>query len=190
MFAVASHEEIGRFGSRVLAGIHEPDAIIAVDVSHDYTAAPNIGDRKMTPQAMGEGFSLAVGAIVSEALNKRIKQAALKHDIPMQLSVVGRDTGTDGMAGVLASVDSAATSIGFPIRNMHTISESGHTGDLLASIHVIAETLFAMDKEKNLFKAFRETHPRLDTVKPLKHPGIGKAAASSGARKKTKKKSG
>lgn len=175
LFAVASHEEIGRFGSRVLAGVHQPDAIIAVDVSHDYTAAPNIADRKMTPQAMGEGFSLAVGAIVSEELNRRIKQAALDHDIPMQLSVVGRDTGTDGMAGVLASVDSAATSIGFPIRNMHTISESGHTGDVLAAVHVIAETILAMDEEKDLFKAFREKHPRLDKVKPLKHPGFAKA---------------
>lgn len=179
LFAVASHEEIGRFGSRVLAGVHEPDAIIAVDVSHDYTAAPNIGDKRMTPQAMGEGYSLAVGAIVSEELNRRIKEASLKHDIPMQLSVVGRDTGTDGMAGVLASVDSAATSIGFPIRNMHTISESGHTGDVLAAIHVIAETIFAMDKERDLFKAFREKHPRLDKVKSLKHPGLGKSTTAA-----------
>ena len=183
LFAVASHEEIGRFGSRVLAGVHQPDAIIAVDVSHDYTAAPNIGDRNMTPQAMGEGFSLAIGAIVSEELNRRIKQAAIDHDIPMQLSVVGRDTGTDGMAGVLASVDSAATSIGFPIRNMHTISESVHTGDVLAAVHVIAETILAMDEEKDLFKTFREKHPRLDKVKMLKHPGFSKAKRA--AKKKT-----
>jgi len=45
-----------------------------------------------------------------------------------QKDVVGRDTGTDAMAGVLASVDVAATSVGFPIRNMHTVSELAHTG--------------------------------------------------------------
>jgi len=184
MFAVASHEEIGRFGSRVLAGVHRPDAIIAVDVSHDYKAAPNIGDRNMTPHAMGEGFSLSVGAIVSEELNRRIKKAALKHDIPMQLGVVGRDTGTDGMAGVLASIDSAATSIGFPIRNMHTISESGHTGDVLAAIHVITETILSMNKDSDLFTTFRETHPRLDKVKSLKHPGMPDASKD---KKKNKK---
>ena len=172
LYAVASHEEIGRFGSRVLAGVHKPDAIIAVDVSHDYIAAPNIGDRNMTPQTMGKGFTLAVGAIVSEQLNLRIKQAALDNDIPFQLTVVGRDTGTDGMAGVLASVDAAATSIGFPIRNMHTISESGHTGDLLAAIHVIGETILAMDKEDDLHSAFKENHPRLDESTPLSHPGF------------------
>ena len=175
-FAMASHEEIGRFGSRVLAGVHQPDAIIAVDVSHDYIAAPNIGDRNMTPQTMGKGFTLAVGAIISEQLNQRIKQAASDNDIPFQLTVVGRDTGTDGMAGVLASVDSAATSIGFPIRNMHTISESGHTGDLLAAIHVIAETVFAMDKEDDLSAAFKADHPRLDKAKELQHPGFDSKA--------------
>ncbi len=174
MFAVASHEEIGRFGSRVIAGVHKPDAIIAVDVSHDYKAAPNIGDRNMTPNAMGKGFTLSVGAIISEQLNRRIKQAAKEHDIPMQLSVSGRDTGTDGMAGVLASIDSAATSIGFPIRNMHTISESGHTGDVLAAIHVIKETLLAMDKEKDLHQAFKETHPRLDQTTAVTHQGFEK----------------
>ena len=169
LFAMASHEEIGRFGSRVLAGVHKPDAIIAVDVNHDYVAAPNIGDRNMSPIAMGEGFTLTNGAIVSEALNRRIKEAALASEIPMQLSVSGRDTGTDGMAGVLASIDSAATSVGFPTRNMHTISESGHTGDVLAAIHVIANTLLAMDAEDDLGKNFKNEHPRLDEATTLRH---------------------
>lgn len=174
MFAVASHEEIGRFGSRVLAGVHEPDVLLAVDVNHDYVAAPNIGDRNMTPLSMGEGFTLSVGAIVSEPLNTRIKKIAKEHDIPMQLDVTGRDTGTDGMASVLASVDSAATSIGFPTRNMHTISESGHTGDVIAAIHVITETIMAMDKEDNLKESFASSQPRLDQVTPIVHQGFEK----------------
>ncbi len=174
MFAVASHEEIGRYGSRVLAGVHKPDALIAVDVNHDYLAAPNIGDRNMTPLEMGKGFTLSVGAIISEQLNSRFKRAAIKHDIPMQLSVSGRDTGTDGMAGVLASIDSAATSIGFPTRNMHTITESGHTGDVLAAIHVIKETIMDMDAEDNLTESFKTTHPRLDNTTPITHQGFDK----------------
>ena len=175
LFAVASHEEIGRFGSRILAGVHKPDALIAVDVNHDYVAAPNIGDRNMTPLTMGEGFTMSVGAIVSEQLNARIKTAAIKHKVPMQLDVTGRDTGTDGMAGVLASIDSAATSIGFPTRNMHTISESGHTGDVLAAIHVIHHTIVAMDKEKgDLRENFKTTHPRLDETSELVHQGFDK----------------
>jgi endoglucanase len=174
MFACASHEEIGRFGSRVMAGVHKPDVLLAVDVNHDYVAAPNIGDRNMAPLTMGKGFTLTSGAIVSESLNTRIKLAAKEHGIPMQLDVSGRDTGTDGMASVLASVDSAATSIGFPTRNMHTISESGHTGDVIAAIHVIKETIMSMDKESDLKQSFALNQPRLDDVTPITHMGFEK----------------
>ena len=174
MYAIASHEEIGRFGSRVLAGELAPDVLIAIDVNHDYVAAPGIGDRKMQELEMGKGFTLSSGAIISEQLNARIKRAAAEHDIPMQIDVSGRDTGTDGMASVLASVDSAATSVGFPTRNMHTISESGHTGDVLAAIHVLKETLLAMDAEDDLDGTFRTTHPRLDLTTELEHQGYDK----------------
>jgi len=174
LFAIASHEEIGRFGSRVLAGEHQPDALIAIDVNHDYTAAPGIGDRNMNPLEMGKGFTLTRGAIVSETLNSHIARAAAAHNIPMQLDVSGRDTGTDGMAGVLASIDCAATSVGFPTRNMHTISESGHTGDVLAAVHVLAETLKAMDTQADLHNAFRTEHPRLDTASSMSHQGYDK----------------
>lgn len=174
LFAIASHEEIGRFGSRVLAGVHEPDVLIAIDVNHDYVAAPGIGDRNMQTLSMGKGFTLTSGAIVSEQLNARIKRAAIANDIPMQIDVSGRDTGTDGMASVLAGVDSAATSVGFPTRNMHTISESGHTGDVLAAIHVLKEAVVAMDAEDDLESAFRSQHPRLDQTTPLTHQGFEK----------------
>jgi len=174
LYAVASHEEIGRFGSRVLAGEMAPDVLIAIDVNHDYVAAPGIGDRNMQRLEMGKGFTLTTGAIVSEQLNSRIKRAAADNDIPMQIDVSGRDTGTDGMASVLASVDSAATSVGFPTRNMHTISESGHTGDVLAAIHVLTQTILTMDEEDVLAETFQNAHPRLDETTPLTHQGFEK----------------
>ena len=180
LYAVASHEEIGRFGSRVLAGEMAPDVLIAIDVNHDYVAAPGIGDRNMQPLEMGKGFTLTTGAIVSEQLNARIKKAAASEGIPMQIDVSGRDTGTDGMASVLASVDSAATSVGFPTRNMHTISESGHTGDVLAAIHALKATLLAMDKEEDLHHAFRTSHPRLDQTETLTHQGFAKLDKKKG----------
>ena len=81
------------------------------------------------------------------------------------------DTGTDAMAAVFASIDAAATSIGFPIRNMHTISECGHTGDVLAAIHATVELLKRMDALNGGagLKAddLREGHPRLDRAGPL-----------------------
>lgn len=176
MFAFASYEEIGRFGSRVLAGELRPDAIIAVDVNHDYVAAPNIGSKRMNPLEMGKGFTLSAGSIISEQLNSVIQEAAHEHDIPLQRDVRGVDTGTDGMAGVLASIDCVATSVGFPIRNMHTISETGHTGDVLAAVHAVTETVRKLDQENlngKLHQRFRDNHPRLDEAAALPHPGHG-----------------
>lgn len=171
LFAIASHEEIGRMGSRVLAGELRPDVVIAIDVNHDYVAAPGIGDRRMTPLAMGGGFTMTYGAIASEFLNAELERSAQAAGIPYQISVSGRDTGTDGMAAVLAGIDAAATSVGFPIRNMHTISETGHTGDVLACIHALAATIQSLDKKNVTREDFRTGHPRLDTATPLTHGG-------------------
>ncbi len=171
MFAIASYEEIGRFGSRVLAGELKPDAIIGVDVNHDYVAAPGIGDRRMQPLEMGKGFTLSVGSVASEQLNRIIESTAKARGIPVQRDVVGNDTGTDGMAGVLAAVDCVATSIGFPIRNMHTISETGNTRDVLAAIHAITGSLQALDALDDPHREFLDNHPRLDEADALDHQG-------------------
>ena len=173
--AFAAYEEIGRFGSRVFAGEMRPDVVIGVDVSHDLDAAPGVGDRRYTPNKMGAGMTLSVGAIVTAKINEMYQRVSKEFDIPIQLSPSGRDTGTDAMAGVLASVDAAATSIGFPIRNMHTISESAHTGDVLASIYATYEVLKSMD-EMNGGKGItaddlRTGHPRLDRAEGQGHGG-------------------
>lgn len=171
--AMASHEEIGRFGSRVLVEHFRPDVSIAVDVAHDFDAAPGISDRRYEPLAMGSGFTLTHGAICSAELNSLITQVATENEIPIQHELAGRDTGTDAMAAVLAAIDSAAASIGLPIRNMHTISESGHTGDTDAAIHCLHRLLVHMD-EANGGKGItaddlRAGHPRLDQSTALTH---------------------
>ena len=171
LFAIATHEEIGRFGATALAGDFKPDILIGTDVSHDYDAAPNLAAKKMPPEAMGKGFALANGSITTPYLNQIIAGACQQAGIPIQHNVCGRDTGTDAMGAALAGFDCAATSIGFPIRNMHTISETGHTGDVLAAIHGMLATLRQMDAMNNgkgiKRGDFRKNHPRLDLTENL-----------------------
>ena len=171
LFAIATHEEIGRYGSRVLAGEFAPDVLIGLDVSHDFEAAPGVSDRRFPPISMSEGFTLDAGSITSAYLNTMITTAANKRGIPFQPDFGGRDTGTDAMAGVFAAIDTAATSVGFPIRNMHTISESGHTGDVLAAVHGMAALLEDMDNANGgtglTPDDFRSNHPRLDEVSDI-----------------------
>ena len=75
------------------------------------------------------------------------------------------------MAAALAGFDSAVTSVGFPIRNMHTISETGHTKDILAAIAGMEATFRDMDKmnrNKGITRDnFKNSHPRLDKVTTL-----------------------
>ena len=171
LFAIAAYEEIGRFGSRVLAGLFKPDIVIGIDVDHDYKAAPGIGEQRQTPIEIGAGFSLSTGSVTSEYVNRIIDNVCREHGITYQRSPSGRDTGTDAMAAVLASIDAAAVSVGVPVRNMHTISEVGHTDDVLGCLHALDFALHAMDranKGKGLTRAdLREGHPRLDKVVPL-----------------------
>jgi len=166
-FAIASHEEIGRFGSRVIAGELKPDILIGIDVNHDFKAAPGVSDKRFSPLEMGKGFTLTGGSITSAQLNALIESAAKKAGVPIQRGVTGRDTGTDAMAAVLASVDAAATSVGFPTRNMHTISEIGHTGDVLACVYGLEAAIREMDRVGLTGEDLRAGHPRLDQVKAV-----------------------
>jgi len=169
LHTIATHEEIGRFGATAIAGEMKPDVLIGADVNHDYDAAPGLGSKRMNSLTMGKGFSLTNGSITSAYLNSIIENAARKAGIPYQIDFSGRDTGTDAMGASLAGIDSAATSVGFPIRNMHTISETGHTLDVLAAVHGMEATLREMDKMnrgKGLSRAdLQNEHPRLDEAK-------------------------
>tara|TARA_B100000900_G_scaffold260557_1_gene222082 strand:- start:155 stop:1408 length:1254 start_codon:yes stop_codon:yes gene_type:complete len=169
LHAIATHEEIGRMGAAAIAGEMKPDILIGADVNHDYDAAPGLSAKRMNNLSMGKGFSLTNGSITSAYINSIIEKACQKATIPYQIDFAGRDTGTDAMAASLAGVDSAATSIGFPIRNMHTISETGHTLDVLAALHGMEATLREMDK-MNRGKGINRKdlineHPRLDEAK-------------------------
>ena len=143
--AAAAYEEIGRMGSRVLAGEFRPDVVIGVDVAHDLDAAPHVKGKRFPPVKMGAGPTLAIGSIANAYLNQLTQAVARKSGINLQTKPAGRDTGTDAMAGVFAAIDAAAISIGFPIRQMHTISECGHTGDILGAIWTVYELLHHLD---------------------------------------------
>ncbi|QIZ76525.1 M20/M25/M40 family metallo-hydrolase [Ferrimonas lipolytica] len=168
LYTIATHEEIGRFGSTQVVGELKPDILIATDVNHDYEAAPGIGSRNMNPLKMGEGFTIGRGSVASEFLVQTLVELCGVNDIPYQLDFSGRDMGTDGMAAALAAVDSAAMTIGYPIRNMHTSSESAHTSDLLASIEAITELLRHFNGMNNGTGISRDdlmnSHIRLDNL--------------------------
>ena len=161
LFTFCTHEEIGRFGSRQLASMFKPDVLIAVDVNHDYVAAPGVGDKHFQELTIGKGPTLSNGSVCSPYLSSIFQETAERCEIPLQLDVRERDTGTDAMAGVLGNVDAAVASVGIPVRNMHTISELGVIDDMLATVYLIHETMNKLDTEfKNKGRQMFE-HPDL-----------------------------
>ncbi len=171
LYTIATHEEIGRFGATAIAGEMKPDILIGADVNHDYDAAPGLGAKKMNALTMGKGFSITGGSVTSDYLCTLIEKSCQAKDIPYQMDMSGRDTGTDAMAAALAGFDSASISVGFPIRNMHTISETGHTKDILAAIAGMEATFRDLDK-MNRNKGIttddlKNNHARLDNVSSL-----------------------
>lgn len=171
LYTIATHEEIGRFGATAIAGEMKPDILIAADVNHDYDSAPGLSAKRMNSLTMGKGFSITGGSVTSEYIITQIEKACQAQEIPYQLDMSGRDTGTDAMAAALAGFDSASVSIGFPIRNMHTISETGHTRDILSAIAGMEATLIALDKMNRnkgiTIDDLKNSHPRLDTISKL-----------------------
>jgi len=167
MLAIAAHEEIGRFGSRVLASVFKPDILIAVDVNHDYANAPGVSSKKFTPLSMGAGFTISVGSVTSRKVNELLQRAAKAAQIPYQLDVVGRDTGTDAMAGVLGAVDCAAASVGIPTRNMHTASEMASTRDIDAALHGVLEFIKLASEQCVTRHSLEQAHANLAVAKEL-----------------------
>jgi len=163
LFTFATCEEIGRFGSRVLASHFKPDILIAVDVNHDYKAAPGVGSKQFPDLEMGKGPTLSVGAITSSFVNAALQRGAKNAGIPLQMDVVGHDTGTDAMASVLGNIDAATASVGIPIRNMHTISELGCTTDVTGAVHLLHEGI----KEIAASDVSRDAFPHPDLSKDV-----------------------
>lgn len=56
----------------------------------------------------------------------------------------------------------SATSVGFPIRNMHTTSELAHTGDVLACISTLVGWLEDVAAAEVTAADYKRGHPRLD----------------------------
>lgn len=156
LFAFASHEEVGLYGSRVAVGVHRPDILVATDVTHDFVAAPDLGDRRMPPVSLGSGAVITSGTVHSYPVVNLARRVAADHALPLQLDLSGSIEGNDSMAAVLAAVDAASLSLSFPIRNMHTSSELGCDGDVLAAIAIFGafiDTLAAEGWTRERLKA-------------------------------------
>jgi putative aminopeptidase FrvX len=138
--AVATvQEEVGLKGAEMVGTEIDADAVIAVDVTHasDNPAYPS---DQANDVALGEGPVVGRGAANHPEVADAVREAATEADLPVQLMVAGRRTGTDADAFYTQRGGTPSLNLGIPNRYMHTPVEVIDLEDLDAAAAVAVET--------------------------------------------------
>jgi putative aminopeptidase FrvX len=128
--AVASvQEEIGLYGARGAAFGLDPDAAIAVDVTHA-TDTPGISKNEHGDHPLGSGPVIARASVLSPIVTDGLIAAAEEADIAYTLEADSRSTGTDADAIHFSRAGIATGLVSCPNRYMHSPNEVVELGDL------------------------------------------------------------
>lgn len=132
-------EELGVRGARMVGFEVDPDAAIAVDVTHalDDPGAP--GDKGDIE--LGGGPVIGRGSANHPAVVEAVRSAAGTDDISVQLQAAGSGTGTDADAFYTQRSGIPSLNVGVPNRYMHTPVEVIDLADLDATANLL--TAFA-----------------------------------------------
>ncbi|MCM1333507.1 MAG: M20/M25/M40 family metallo-hydrolase [Bacteroides sp.] len=124
----ASEEEVGSRGAKIGAYTAEADLAVATDVSFGLT--PDAKREKCGE--LGKGAMLGIAPSLSKSLTEHLRALAEEEDIPLQLEIMGGETGTDAdeIATARGGVKTALLSI--PLRYMHTPVETVDPKDVEA----------------------------------------------------------
>jgi putative aminopeptidase FrvX len=143
----AVQEEIGLRGAEMMARRIKPDIAIITDVTHD-TTTPMVNKIIEGDVACGKGPSLAFGPAVHNKLLSVVEDVASKN--PLQMRTVSRSTGTDTDSFAYANDGCPSVLISIPLKYMHTTVEMLHKDDVESTIHLMYETLLALNPKTNL----------------------------------------
>ncbi|MEN6403009.1 MAG: M42 family peptidase, partial [Armatimonadia bacterium] len=133
-------EEIGLRGARTAAFGIDPQAGIAVDVTHG-TDYPGCDCKKTGECKLNAGPTIARGPNINPVLRQLLQQTADAKKIPWQPEPEPRGTGTDANAIQINRAGVAAALVSIPNRYMHTPVEVISLADLEHTAELLAETL-------------------------------------------------
>ncbi len=135
VWAVATAQEEETLGGAYTSAFGlKPDIAIAVDV----TFAKGPGASDWQTHSLGKGPSLGFGPNIHPFLHKKFKELAEKLEMPHDVDVMPRMSGTDGYATQVSAEGIPTMVVSIPLRYMHTpvemvaIKDIQRTGRLLA----------------------------------------------------------
>jgi endoglucanase len=138
-----TQEEVGLRGARVSGFEVSPDVAIAVDTTLACDVPGVEEAEQITKLGKGTAIKLKDSASISNPkLVRRLVELATERGLKDQLEILPRG-GTDAGALQLTREGVAAVTVSVPARNVHTVVEMAHKGDIQASIELIAAFLEA-----------------------------------------------
>lgn len=147
IYAVSTvQEEVGLQGAKMVGFDLNPDAFIAIDVTHA-TDSPDVPSEKRDNIELGNGPVIARGSANHPVLVNEFRHIATDEGIDVQLQAASSHTGTDADAFYTARGGIPSLNVGLPNRYMHTPVEVIDTDDLVE----IAELLGAVGDEADRF---------------------------------------
>jgi len=138
VYAVSTvQEEVGLRGARMVGFDLDPDAAIAVDVTHA-TDDPGTPSKRDTGVTLGEGPVATRGSTNHPALVDAVRSVADDEDLPLQTAASPSGTRTDADAFFTARGGIPSLYVGVPNRYMHTPVEVVDADDLEATVDLLA----------------------------------------------------
>jgi len=144
--AVATvQEEIGLQGAKMIGFDLNPDAFLAVDVTHA-TDTPKIPADSTSDVELGAGPVVVRGSANHPGLVAGVRETADERGIDVQLQAAGSRTGTDADAVFTARGGVPSLNVGLPNRYMHTpvevidLDDLTRLADLLGAVGANAQS--------------------------------------------------
>jgi len=138
LYAVSTvQEEVGLSGAKMVGYDLDPDAAVAVDVTHA-SDHPEFPSDRHAEVDLGGGPVVSRGAGNHPELVECVRAAADAEGIDVQLQATGIRTGTDADAFYTSRSGVPSLNVAIPNRYMHTPAEVVDTADLEASADLLA----------------------------------------------------
>lgn len=131
----SSQEEVGERGAKIGVYDVDPDIAIAVDVS--FALTPD--DSELKCGKMGKGTMIGFAPTLDRELSDRMKETAVKNNIPYQIEVMNDETGTNADRFSVNAGGVKAVTLSIPLKYMHTpvevisVSDVENTAKLIAA---------------------------------------------------------
>lgn len=141
----SSREEVGAGGAKTGAFDCGADEAIVIDV----TFAVSHGVSADEGGECGKGAMIGFSPVLDHALSKRFESVAKENEIPYQLEVMGRSTGTNADVISVSCGGIKTVTLSVPIRSMHTGVEVLSVSDIDFTAQLLAEYIIYCVGDEN-----------------------------------------